>query len=88
MRRVAGESMLPALRPGGIVLAHAFFRTLRAGDVVIARHDGLEKIKRIRRIEPPRVFLVGDNPGRSTDSRQFGWLDERAVIGKVVWPRL
>lgn len=62
-------------------------RKSRRGDIVVARHDGLEKIKRISDVRPGAVFLTGDNTLHSTDSRDFGWLDSQAVIAKVVWPR-
>jgi nickel-type superoxide dismutase maturation protease len=86
VRRVAGESMVPTLMPGRIVLVRSF-RTLRVGEVVIVHHDGLEKIKRITMLEDGLVFVTGDNPEQSTDSRSFGWLSEELVIGKLLWPR-
>lgn len=56
--------------------------------MVIIRHDGLEKIKRIKRVDPQHgIYVLGDNPGCSTDSRHFGWIDRDAVVGRVVWPR-
>jgi nickel-type superoxide dismutase maturation protease len=86
VRRVAGESMVPTLTPGRIVFVRPF-RTLRVGEVVIVRHDGLEKIKRITMLEDGLVFVTGDNPEQSTDSRSFGWLPEELVVGKLLWPR-
>ena len=87
VRRVTGLSMAPALRPGAIVVVHGLWRRLRPGDIVMVRHGGLEKIKRVRHIQNAQVYLVGDNPAHSTDSRAFGWLDTRLVVGKVAWPR-
>jgi signal peptidase I len=40
-------------------------------------------------VPPGRVFLLGDNRGDSRDSRQYGAVAERALIGRVlvrVWP--
>ncbi len=81
--------MSPALWPGDVIWATGLFRSLRPGEVVVARHGGLEKIKRITDVHNDRVFLTGDNPAQSTDSRSFGWLNTQAVIAKVVvvWPR-
>ena len=79
--------MLPALRPGGIVLASGWHTPFKAGDIVVAWHNGLEKIKRIEATRNAQVYLVGDNPAHSTDSRAFGWLDKTYLVGKVVWPR-
>jgi phage repressor protein C with HTH and peptisase S24 domain len=78
--------MLPSLRPSQLVLAVRFLHT-HTGDVVVVKHDNLEKIKRIGRYDSGQIFLVGDNPEHSTDSRSFGWLPETAIVAKVVWPR-
>lgn len=79
--------MLPSLTAGQVVVGR---RTddLRPGDVVIVSHDGLEKIKRIERQQGDLLYLLGDNPGRSTDSRNFGWVQAHHIVAKVVWPKL
>jgi len=51
-------------------------------------HDGLEKIKRIERQQGDLLYLLGDNPSASTDSRDFGWVEGKAIVAKVVWPKL
>lgn len=86
IRRVHGESMLPTLPPGKIVLA-LMRRNVRQGDVVIIKHDGLEKIKRVTQVQSSKIFVQGDNPAQSTDSHTFGWLPVHALAGKVIWPR-
>jgi len=95
LRRIAGDSMTPALRPGQLVLAVRVGRSwrglgrllrVRPGQVVILRHDGLEKIKRVSRTRSGQVFVVGDNADASTDSRQFGWLSLDDVDAVVLWP--
>jgi len=78
--------MLPSLKPGRIVLA-VRSRRLKVGDIVIVRHAGLEKIKRITQIDASKVFVRGDNSGASTDSRYFGWLPLEAVAAKVWQPK-
>ena len=80
--------MLPKFRDGQVVVASGWFRNLRPHDVVIIRHDGKEKIKRVHQVRDNKLFVVGDNGPQSTDSRHFGWLDASCVLGKVLWPRL
>ncbi len=79
--------MLPKLTPGRIVLAWSA-RRLKIGDVVILLHSGLEKIKRIDRIEGETVYVLGDNPTMSTDSRQFGFVPKKQILARIIWPRL
>jgi len=79
--------MAPALKAGQLVVGRQT-RELAAGDVVIVSHNGLEKIKRIEKHEGDLVYLLGDNPSESTDSRSFGWLAAKTIIAKVVWPIL
>lgn len=87
IRRIVGGSMLPYLTPGKIVLGWRA-RHLKIGDVVILFHEGLEKIKRIDRIEGEKLYVLADNPIVSTDSRQFGLVDRRQILARVVWPRV
>jgi len=79
--------MLPTLRPRAIVIATGRYKAVARGDMVIISHGGLEKIKRVSLIKADRVYVIGDNQQRSTDSRTFGWLHRSAVIAKVIWPR-
>ena len=86
-RRIVGDSMRPKLPPGQLVAATSLFRRLHPGQVIIVRHNGKEKIKRIEQVQADRLFVIGDNLSASTDSRQFGWLDVAEVAGRVIWPR-
>jgi nickel-type superoxide dismutase maturation protease len=62
---------------------------LRPGDVVVARRPDrpqLEIIKRIRTIDAGgTIFLIGDNPGASTDSREFGAVTRDHILARVRW---
>ena len=86
LRRVVGSSMRPALLHGQVVIALRG-RKVRSGRVVLARHDGREIIKRVAVVSDQSVDLHGDNRDESTDSRDYGSLPRRAIIGVVVWPR-
>lgn len=91
---VIGPSMAPALRHGDVLLVR---RTppgvlSKPGSVVVVDlPDRPLAVKRLTRIEPDgRVWVEGDNPFGSTDSRQLGALPADAVSGRVVgrmWPR-
>lgn len=99
---VQGDSMAPTLVAGDWALAVAP-KTLRRGDVVVLEHPGrpgLEVVKRVagvggdlapdgRILGRDEVWVEGDNPGRSTDSRHFGPVDRhvvRARVRLVYWP--
>ena len=88
LRRVVGDSMTPALMPGRLVVGIRRVHSVRAGDIVIVNHAGLEKIKRVEAIRGRgagrEVFVLGDNPPHSTDSRTFGWLPYSSLAAKVL----
>jgi nickel-type superoxide dismutase maturation protease len=87
MRNVQGHSMMPVLPPNTLVTGWKRYRKLQVGDVIIFSHHQKEKIKRISEIKDGQLFVLGDLPDASTDSRQFGWIDQSAVIAKVIYPR-
>ena len=79
--------MAPTLVPGQLVVGR-YTRELVPGDIVIVSHNGMEKIKRIERQQGDLLYLLGDNPTKSTDSRSFGWVQADTIVAKVVWPKL
>lgn len=88
IRQVTGVSMHPALKTGRIIIGSGRFSVLKPGDIVVIRHNGIEKIKRITEVDDSgNIFVQGDNSMQSTDSRHFGWLSRDVVIAILVWPR-
>ena len=91
---ISGSSMLPSLRDGDCVLidARAFaHRPPNVGEVVLALVPaGIEVVKRVRHVDSAgRIWLHGDNPPESTDSRDFGPLGAADIGGLVLfryWP--
>lgn len=101
---VRGESMAPTLRPGYRLLADglAYRRDRpRLGDIVLVRHQevpGLTMVKRIAAIPGDAVggqtlgrgeyWVLGDNAGASTDSRDFGPVKRRLLdrVWVLYWP--
>ncbi len=83
--RVAGDSMRPTYVPGDTLLGWRWFRP-QVGQVVVA-HAGQPLIKRVRQVLPDTVWLEGDNPAASTDSRHFGPVSrsglEAVIITKI-----
>jgi nickel-type superoxide dismutase maturation protease len=88
--RVTGASMLPALKPGDVVLADpsAYRHSYpQPGDIVIARHPLRRDVYLVKRVsavmDDGRCRLEGDNPAESTDSRTFGLVAAEQVRGRV-----
>jgi nickel-type superoxide dismutase maturation protease len=84
--KVKGHSMEPALKHNQIVIAGSlpyFFGKPHVGDIVVLSR-GKCIIKRIINVKENEIFVVGDNNKESTDSRDFGWISKRKIIGKVI----
>ncbi|HEY1645522.1 MAG TPA: S26 family signal peptidase [Candidatus Saccharimonadales bacterium] len=86
VRRVVGDSMLPTLRSNQLVMAFSRVKP-SLGNLVIVKYDGKEIIKRLTKIEPGKLYITGDNPNSSSDSRHFGWVSQSDLIATVIWPR-
>ena len=88
IKRVVGDSMMPTLKDGQLVVV-SYFTKPRVGHVVVAIMHKREVIKRIACIHHNwQVDLRGDNPSASTDSRTHGTIPLRNIQGVVLWPRL
>lgn len=79
--------MAPAFKDGQVVIVRRTRKSVPAGSVVMVRHAGVEKIKRITRVSLDKIYVEGDNGAHSTDSRHFGWLRTQDIVGIVIWPR-
>jgi nickel-type superoxide dismutase maturation protease len=93
---VVGESMAPLLRPGDWLLVDPDAyrgRTARPSDLVALldpRSPDRWLVKRVARLGPDgRLVVTGDNPGQSTDSREFGPIEAASILGRPwlrYWP--
>lgn len=91
VRRVAvhGSSMLPTLVPGDRLVVMGLWR-VHAGDVVAVadpRNPSRLLVKRVAAVDrrAGMVTVVGDNQSASTDSRTFGPVPRRSLVGRVVY---
>ena len=85
--KVIGRSMEPGLKDNQTVIASSlpyFFGKPHVNDIVVLSH-GKCIIKRIINVKKNEIFVVGDNNKESTDSRNFGWVSKRKIIGKVIY---
>jgi len=82
VRRVEGHSMEPSLKEGQIVYATPLLKVAK-GDIVIAKPESKEIIKRVSQVSSGHLLLVGDNKDHSRDSRIFGEVKKSKVFGKV-----
>jgi nickel-type superoxide dismutase maturation protease len=102
---VRGPSMAPLLLPGERVLFDrlAYVRNRpRAGDVVLVAHPLRPELRMVKRLAGvPRdliggrmlgrgeYWVLGDNAEESTDSREFGPVRRRDLLGRAwvrYWP--
>ena len=74
--------MLPTL-PSGSWVIFSTSKAPRLGDIVIARVDGREVVKRLSKIRGRLVWLIGDNSSASTDSRDYGFINKSAILGAM-----
>jgi nickel-type superoxide dismutase maturation protease len=83
---VEGNSMFPALKDGDAVLIDPKEKVVE-GDIVLAKHPFKESVKILKRLENfddnGDLFLTGDNGEESTDSRTFGAVPLKYLIGKA-----
>ena len=83
VRRVEGTSMLPALKPGDVVIGKRG-KVPQINDIVIAWAHDKEVIKRIVDITDAGYDLRGDNSIASTDSRSYGPIAKQHLKGVVI----
>ncbi len=86
---VRNDSMRPGIQPGDELFLNprAYRRTRpRPGDIVVAHHPRIQEplLKRVAYVTADgHLFLTGDNPDASQDSRQLGLFAPHAIHGRV-----
>ena len=86
--KIIGHSMEPQIKNGKSVLVSGisyWFKKPKIGDIVAVRKEEKVFVKRITKIKEKEYFLEGDNKQDSLDSREFGYILRRNIIGKVIY---
>lgn len=85
---VEGNSMLTVLKSGDCVFVDPKLEP-EIGDIILFHHPFIQNkklVKRIAEITTEGNFIVlGDNPPESTDSRSFGAILPKNILGVVVY---
>lgn len=79
---VSGDSMLPAFKSGDLLVGWCWFSP-KLGQVVVVNSDKI-LIKRLTKVVDGKYFVTGDNPAKSTDSRDFGPVSREQLMAKIV----
>jgi len=85
--KVSGHSMEPQIKNGEEVLVTGIiylFKKPKINDIVAFKKDKKVLIKRIIGIDDDKYFVAGDNKNDSLDSKTFGLISKRQMLGKVI----
>lgn len=93
---IPSESMQPALQPADLILVNTRLGDtcpLAPGRIVVFQPPSESPMIYVKHIAakpahlaataPDRYFMLGDNFAHSADSRVFGLVDQRAILGEV-----
>ena len=86
--KITGHSMEPFLFNSQTVLASSIpfiFSKPKIGDVTVFKNNKKVFIKRIKKINKSKYFLIGDNKKDSLDSKNIGWISKQQILGTVVF---
>jgi nickel-type superoxide dismutase maturation protease len=87
--KIAGHSMEPQIKTGDTVLVSRvpyWFKIPKINDIVAFKdNNGKILIKRIVRIQNRKYFVQGDNRNDSLDSRRFGYISKKQIIGEFIY---
>ncbi len=88
--KVRGDSLSPLFQEGDFVLIAKmplFFASLKPGDVVVFRRPEsgfMIKIVESVNLARDEIYVIGTSE-YSVDSRRFGAIHRRDLLGKVIW---
>ena len=87
--KIRGDSLTPEFQEGDFVLVSKvpfFFSPVSPGDIIAFRQPGYGLlIKRVQSVDRDgEIEVIGSHPD-SIDSRVFGPIRDKDIIGKVIW---
>jgi len=87
--KITGDSLTPEFQEGDFVLVSKvpfYFSPAAPGDILAFRQPGYGLlIKRVRSVDRDgKIEVIGSHPD-SIDSRVFGPIRDKDIIGKVIW---
>jgi nickel-type superoxide dismutase maturation protease len=92
--KVAGASMAPTYKDGAWLFVRWFTNSPEKNSnnrligkiYVIEKRErpGIYLIKRLKDVKARLYWVEGDNE-KSTDSRQWGWINEDELVGQVIF---
>jgi nickel-type superoxide dismutase maturation protease len=87
---IDGLSMAPTMVQGDWIWIDRWTLDQRrplVGELVLFElpEDGRWVVKRVQRSSADAIWVLGDNPQQSLDSRQFGPISVEQIVGRVAW---
>lgn len=79
--------MLPTLAERDEVITFPYiFSKPKVGDIIVFRHivPPFVFCKKITKVLADGIWVEGDNKKKSIDSRKFGFVERKNIIGKVI----
>lgn len=82
--------MTPTFQDGDkLFVSKLYYRIFspKPKDIIVLKDPRSRRLilKRIIKIDGKKYFVQGDNSLKSTDSRQFGGVNKKTIVGKVLF---
>lgn len=85
METAVGDSMLPTIRDGDLLLLDTTNRGIGSFGLYVLEIGGERLVKRVQRKLDGSLVLISDNPTYQPDQVTGAMLQDVTVIGRVVW---
>ena len=86
LAEVVGSSMKPTLLDVDVILCCRFYKPTLGNIYVYDSPSGLRVVKRLFAVNDKKeCFFIGDNREYSTDSREYGYVSQKAIVAEVIF---